>query len=419
LIIFTDTMSKKGDLRLMSVIPVSVTRLILGTLILCGCVSASLAQAASKLKAPDPSASTITGRVTVQGNGLGRATVTLWRQPLGEPTGSNLATKVRTDPEGNYLIAKVPPGSYFIAASAPGFVTTKENLFPPDLRALAIPDSQNVKGIDFELVRGGVITGRVSNADGKPLIEQRITLIPQEVSPDFMMPAYGRDIRTDDRGVYRVYGVPPGHYRIAFGETTAAAASFIGRAAYGRTFYPDATDESKGVVIEVTSGGEVSNVDINVARPAPVFSVRGLIVDGESGQPMPNMSYGMEIYSGGKRVGGIVPHGVSNDKGEFRIDNLPAGTYLINTPARGSTLQRDSAAQTAPNAYGDSARFDIADQDVSGIVIRTTRAASVSGVIVVEGTTDSAILARVPPDAGDGVWDTEARRIRIQQYDDD
>jgi hypothetical protein len=374
---------------------IRLANVLIASLVLCLSLSSVLAQSDSK-SSPSGGGGTISGRVTVQGNGLGRATVTLWRQPLGEPTGSNLATNVRTDPEGNYLIAKVPPGSYFIAASAPGFVTTKENLFPPNLRALAMPDSQTVKGIDFELVRGGVITGRVCNADGKPLIEQPITLIPQEATPDFMMPAYGRDIRTDDRGVYRVYGVPPGHYRIAVGQPTAAAASFMGRPAYRRTFYADATDELKAAVIDVTSGGEVSNVDINVAMPAPVFSVRGLIVDGETAQPMPNMSYGMEVYSGQKRVGGIVPPGVSNDKGEFRIDNLPAGTYLISTPSRGSTFQSVSAMQTAPNVYGDSARFDITDQDVSGIVIRTTKGASVSGVIVVEGTTDRAILAKVP-----------------------
>ncbi len=354
------------------------------------CVSA---QSEKKSNSPELSGSTISGRVTVLGRGLGRAIVTLWRQPFSEPTGSTLAAYVRADPEGNYLIANVPLGSYFIAATAPGFVTKKENLYPPTLRALVLPDTQTVKGIDFELIRGGVITGRVSDADGKPLIEQSITLIPQEVSPEFSMPAYGRDIRTDDRGVYRVYGVPPGHYRIAFGQSNAAVASVMGRPAYGRTFYPDATDESKAAVIEVTSGGEVSHVDISVARPAPAFSASGLIVDGESAQPLPNMSYSLEIYSGGKRVGGIVPRGVSNDKGEFRIDYLPAGTYLISTPARSSVLQPDSAAF---NVYGDSARFDIADQDVSGIVIRTTRAASVSGVIVVEGTTDRAMLAKVP-----------------------
>lgn len=355
--------------------------------------SGASAQSEKKSAPAELSGSTISGRVTAQGRGLGGATVTLWRQPLGEPIASNLATYARTDPEGNYLIAKVPPGSYFISATSPGFVTTKENLVPPNLRAVVFPDTQTVNGIDFDLVRGGVITGRVTDVGGKPLIEQLITLIPQGTIPDFSMPAYGRDIRTDDRGVYRVYGVPPGHYRVAFGQTSAAMASFSGRPAYPRTFYPDATDESKAVVIEVTSGGEVSNVDISVARPAPVFSARGLIVDGESGRPIPNMSYGMEIYSGQKRIGGINPPGVSNDKGEFRIDYLPAGTYLITAPKRSSFSR---ASETAADVYGDSARFDITDEDISGIVIRTTKGASVSGAIVVEGTTDRAVLARVP-----------------------
>ena len=44
-------------------------------------------------------------------------------------------------------------------------------------RVLNLSANEAVEGIDFKLTRGGVITGRITDADGRPVIEERISLI--------------------------------------------------------------------------------------------------------------------------------------------------------------------------------------------------------------------------------------------------
>jgi plasmid stabilization system protein ParE len=43
-------------------------------------------------------------------------------------------------------------------------------------KTVTIAEGETVEKIDFSLVRGGVITGRVTDADGAPVIGQRINL---------------------------------------------------------------------------------------------------------------------------------------------------------------------------------------------------------------------------------------------------
>lgn len=81
-----------------------------------------------------------------------------------------------------------------------------------------------VEGIDFKLTRGGVIRGRVMDAGGLPVIEERISLTQVDekgaavpaanpVWANYMM------YTTDDRGVYRLYGLSPGRYKVNSGAS--------------------------------------------------------------------------------------------------------------------------------------------------------------------------------------------------------
>ena len=54
----------------------------------------------------------------------------------------------------------------------------------PGGKTLIITAGETVEGIDFTLARGGVITGRVIDSEGGPLIEEPITLLPEAVKAD-------------------------------------------------------------------------------------------------------------------------------------------------------------------------------------------------------------------------------------------
>ena len=97
------------------------------------------------------------------------------------------ASKPLTDQDGKYRITDVPAGNYQVAPVTPAFVISDANKSYG--QSLIIAEGDNVAGIDFDLMKGGVITGKVTDADGHPVMEERLTLLAavsaQRCSPMF------------------------------------------------------------------------------------------------------------------------------------------------------------------------------------------------------------------------------------------
>src|SRR6185436_6790311 len=74
--------------------------------------------------------------------------------------------------------------------------------------------------VRIQLVRGGVITGNVTNAAGEPVIgvSVRASIIrdPQGQVPKTNS-LYFMERQTDDRGIYRIFGLMPGTYIVSAG----------------------------------------------------------------------------------------------------------------------------------------------------------------------------------------------------------
>ena len=108
-----------------------------------------------------------------------------------------------------------------------------------------------------------MITGKITDADGKPLIEEYVTVLPIETS--YMTVRYEGSLRTDDRGIYRAFGLRRGKYKVFVGHDDSLPGGT--RPSYRQTFYPSVTDIAKATVIDVTEGSETTNVDIVTGRP--------------------------------------------------------------------------------------------------------------------------------------------------------
>ena len=93
-----------------------------------------------------------------------------------------------------------------------------QNVFDKSKTRLINRD-ETVESIDFELMRGGVITGRVTDADGRPIIEETVSISSAEPNRiiGYSISSH-RGTRTDDRGVYRLFGIAPGTYKVAAGR---------------------------------------------------------------------------------------------------------------------------------------------------------------------------------------------------------
>jgi hypothetical protein len=157
-------------------------------------------------------------------------------------------------------------------------------------QTVVLSEGESVDGIDFALVRGGVITGKVTDADGRPVVEQSVSLISAETQTNPRGPVYSfSGVQTDDRGIYRMFGLAAGRYKVSAGGEDGFYMTSSGRASYKQTFHPDVTDVSKAAMVEVTEGGEASNVDIALGRASQTYAASGRVINGESGEPIANV----------------------------------------------------------------------------------------------------------------------------------
>lgn len=323
---------------------------------------------------------TITGKVTLKGKGLPGVVVVLRPKNQSRSGRDYSGPKGVSDEEGNYRILNVPPGNYGILPVARAFVRGEEE---EKERLLIVNKNETIEHVDFTLVRGGVITGKIVDAEGRPVVEESVYLA-RATDNQPVYPPY--NCSTDDRGVYRVYGVPPGSYKVAAGRGEETFQSGLPRP-YKRTYHPSVDDPAQATVVEVSEGAEIKDVDITFTRTVSTYSATGRVVEAETGQPLANINYGITRY----REGGSHSMGggwVTNNRGEFKLGNLSPGKYSV-----------DISLTPESDLRAEQLRFEIVDQDVVDLVIKAAKSASISGVVVFEGADEKTVREQL-----NGTW---------------
>ena len=187
--------------------------------------------------------SAVTGHVFLSDtNGPARlATVVL--EPTSAIDGYQADTKngvsehmngISTLPDGSFAFTHVAPGSYYIHATAPGYVSSLdalgysgEELTHPTkeikerIRA-AVPRvvvQANLSATaDVVLERGAAVGGTVLYDDGSPAAGLTVRLLIHNkdkwVEPQLGTARYSPPVKTDDRGAYRISGLPAEEYLV-------------------------------------------------------------------------------------------------------------------------------------------------------------------------------------------------------------
>lgn len=329
----------------------------------------------------------ISGRVIIGGNPAFNKTILVaeLRAPGGGGSihisndafaGDAIVQSLKTDADGRYQVANLRAGNYEVRVQADAYVAEKRS----DLRQrhVTLDDGEAAENVDFALVRGGVITGRVIDAAGHPLIAHRLQVHPVredgQREPPHDFPNH-EAFETDDRGIYRLYGLHAGRYRLSVG---GAGYSPFGAPAnkYPVTYHPDTTDEKQAKIIEVKEGAEVTEVDIRLGAKKTTYTVAGRVLDAENNQPLAQVRL-MCFGRGGSDAAPVGFNGTATTdvKGNFRLDGLPSGQYSIQlTPSFGSFVQSEH--------YLEQTKFEIKDADLSGVEIQAKRGATISGAVI-------------------------------------
>jgi len=331
-----------------------------------------------------PTAS-VSGRVTVGGKGV--AGVDVVAEVTDSPFDNRTVAKTTTDEEGNYHLTGLAAGHLTITTIAKAFVVAAGDTFKQPGQTVNVAENESITKIDFALVRGGVITGRITDLEGHPIINLRVNVVAKSDSGNSRPSVYlpGRKNQTDDRGIYRIYGLGPGSYRVSVGHKAGDGAVYVGEvdgSQYAKTFFPGVTEESKATLIEINEGTEATNIDITPGKTAGGFSVSGRVVDTESDKPVPGafITYSLVNEQNQKTGGMNYSPTLTDANGKFRLEGIQPGHYTASMMGIG----QDNSS------YSDLTPFEVTDGDVTGIELKVKRGATIEGVAVLENNVDPA-----------------------------
>jgi hypothetical protein len=210
---------------------------------------------------------------------LGRARVIAAAEVLPEPR------VTISGPDGKYAFSELPPGSYTISvtrtAYAPQIYATGRASVPTPT---VLANAQQVADINFALVPGGYIAGRIFDEDGTPfggaLVDALVARSANGTDTLFSVAT----AQTDDRGEFRLFGLPPGQYYVSAGDPAFRAVSTPkGVLHYSPTYFPGVpfADQARPVVL--TGSGDSPRVEFRL-KLVPPARVAGKLLTSDSRQ---------------------------------------------------------------------------------------------------------------------------------------
>jgi len=192
---------------------------------------------------------------------LGNVQVALWS------TGTSPIASAITDAQGHFTLETTQSGRFRVAPTRNGYIYS----YPGQTHVsgepgiwIQVSSGNPLHGLELRMALPGSISGRVLKSDGQPLVGNAGSVALQRYTygsdgkrtlgwvPGISYAGAGGSFqRTDDRGQFRLYDLPPGEYYL----TVSGGGGAIG--APNVYFYPGVSDESKAVPIRVKGGDDI------------------------------------------------------------------------------------------------------------------------------------------------------------------
>lgn len=365
-----------------------------------------------------------------------------------------------TDDAGRYSFTTLPAGRYGLSATRPGHVSVTYGQRQPGRPGtqIQLSDGQKFRA-DMQVPKGGVITGTVLDENGEAAPQTSVRVMRFITSNGERSLSGSNSATTDDRGIYRVFGLMPGDYVVCatprnantgeFGRMEAmeaemqalqsAAAQVSAEQAqalreritsiqgsmpsadaetppgYAPICYPGTISASGAAPVSLGVSEERGAVDFQL-QLAPLARIEGVVVNSTGGQITQTNVTLADATSLGNSTLNMSAR--PDAEGRFRIQSVPPGQYRLTArstiaPARQPPGQQQAvvgrgrgaappsgpaAARPQPMTVWASADISVDGRTLSNVVLSLQQGVNVSGQIAFEG-------AQPPP--------TDLTRMRV------
>ena len=282
-----------------------------------------------------------------------------------------VAAELETDGEGRFAAEGLADGEYQIQVS-------KANHVPSRLQAKL--SGTAASDLLIRLVRCGVISGRVVDSSGQPILGATVFALRPGPGGLRRERATGKFAQVDANGKYRLYDLPPGQYLVAaaYGSTAVAlgstgSASPAAGVGSGMQLYPS---NARPQPFTITSGEAFHNIDVSVL-PANLYSVSGRVEPAI--EPKAKGRFWLALASSEQPAIAVAATTAGEDR-SFHFSGIPAGSYelFVSGP---STARGMFGAEVDDGALFGRTRVTLGSQHVTNLVVTPQQSRSVTVVL--------------------------------------
>lgn len=308
-----------------------------------------------------------------------------------------------TDRDGTFRVDGLEPIPYFVAASLPAYTDQpRESLNAPR------PEYRAGDSVTVVLIKGGVITGTVTAANGDPVISIGVLayMVRDRNGRPIVTAPTVREDATDDRGVYRIYGLPAGVYVVGAGSINDHSQTGVHAFVQDLpTYSPSSSTRDTAAEITVRSGEDVNNVDIRY-RAERGRTISGTVLESPGAEP----GFAVILISTAPGAQQWNTSQVQPGSRAFAFDAIPDGDYHVIGM---------SSLKEGERGLSESKLINVRGADISGIELNPQPLGYINGRVVLEQSKAPECTDKNPPlftEMSVSAWhrDTEANKSKPQ-----